>query len=377
MNRSFLTAAAIVVSVVVQTPGVAAGQQPDGSDGPAVFVMTNNADHNEVIAFARAETGTLLNPVHFRTGGRGSGGTVDPLASQGSLQLSEDKGWLLAANAGSGTLSVFRVEGSHLELSDQVPTDGSEPNSVAEHAGLVYVLNTAGTSGVAGFRLRGGKLTRIPGSLRFLNENNGAFPGSVSFSPDGHFLAVTEKSTNLIDVFRVLSDGTLSAIKTNASAGPGAFAVGFASNGTAIVSETGSSTPNSSAISSYKVNPDGSLSAISISVPTLGNANCWNAVTPDGRFVYASNAGSSTIAGFAIGAAGTLTALPGTVLAVNPSGSANLDITVSADGKFLYSLNAATGAVGMFAIQSNGTLTNLGATSGLPAAAGLNGIAAN
>jgi 6-phosphogluconolactonase len=125
------------------------------------------------------------------------------------------------------------------------------------------------------------------------------------------------------------------------------------------------------------VNPDGSLTAISISVPTLGNANCWNAVTPDGRFVYASNAGSSTIAGFAIGAAGNLTAVPGTVLAVNPAGSANLDITISADGKFLYSLNAATGAVGMFAIQSNGTLTNLGTTGGLPASAGLNGIAAD
>jgi 6-phosphogluconolactonase (cycloisomerase 2 family) len=95
------------------------------------------------------------------------------------------------------------------------------------------------------------------------------------------------------------------------------------------------------------------------------------------RFAYASNAGSSTVAGFAIGATGTLTALPGTVLAVNPSGSANLDITISADGKFLYSLNAATGAVGMFAIQSNGTLTNLGTTGGLPASAGLNGIAAN
>jgi 6-phosphogluconolactonase len=115
MNRSFFTAAAIVVSVVVQTAGVAAGQQPDGSNGPAVFVMTNNAAHNEVIAFPRAETGTLLNPVQFRTGGRGTGGTVDPLASQGSLQLSEDKAWLLVTNAGSGTLSVFRVEGSHLE----------------------------------------------------------------------------------------------------------------------------------------------------------------------------------------------------------------------------------------------------------------------
>jgi hypothetical protein len=31
----------------------------------------------------------------------------------------------------------------------------------------------------------------------------------------------------------------------------------------------------------------------------------------------------------------------------------------------------------MFAIQSNGALTDLGTTGGLPAAAGLNGIAAN
>jgi 6-phosphogluconolactonase len=375
-NHIFLNAAAIVAGVTLQA-GLAVAEQPDGSEGPAVFVMTNNADHNEVIAYPRTEIGTLLSPVHFRTGGRGSGGTVDPLASQGSLQLSGNKAWLLAANGGSGTLSVFRVDGSRLELSDQVPTEGSEPNAVAEHAGLVYVLNTAGTSSVVGFQLRGGKLTRIPGSLRFLSENNGASPGSVAFSPDGHFLAVTEKATNLIDVFRVLPDGTLSAIKSNASAGPGAFAVGFAPNGAALVSETGSSAPNSSAISSYKVNPDGSLTAVSISVPTLGNANCWNAVTPDGRFVYASNAGSSSIAGFAVGAGGSLTALPGTVVGLNPSGSSNLDITISADGKFLYSLNAATGAVGMFAIQPNGTLANLGTTGGLPASAGLNGIAAD
>ena len=100
-------------------------------------------------------------------------------------------------------------------------------------------------------------------------------------------------------------------------------------------------------------------------------------MTPNGRFVYASNAGSSTIAGFSISAAGTLTSLPGTVVGVNPTGSSNIDITVSADSKFLYSLNAATGAIGIFAIQPGGSLTNLGTTGGLPASAGLNGIAAN
>jgi 6-phosphogluconolactonase (cycloisomerase 2 family) len=101
-------------------------------------------------------------------------------------------------------------------------------------------------------------------------------------------------------------------------------------------------------------------------------------MTPDGRFVYVSNAGSGSISGFAIGSGGTLTAIPGTILAINPTGSSNIDITVSADGKFLYSLNAGTGAVGMFAIQpTNGSLTDLGTAGDLPAAAGLNGIAAN
>ena len=116
---------------------------------------------------------------------------------------------------------------------------------------------------------------------------------------------------------------------------------------------------------------------ISSETKTLGTAKCWNVVSVDGRFVYVSNAGSASISGFSIGSAGTLTPLPGTVVALNPTGSSNIDIAVSADGKFLYSLNAGTGAVGMFAIQSNGALTDLGTTGGLPAAAGLNGIAAN
>ena len=248
---------------------------------------------------------------------------------------------------------------------------------MAQHGSLVYVLNTAGSSSVVGFRLHAGKLARIPDSLRFLS-GNGAASASLAFSPDGRFLLVTERTTNRIDVFGVLSDGTLASITVNASVGPGAFAVAFAPNGTALVSETGPGGPNSSAISSYAVQPNGTLTSISGSIPTLGAAHCWNAITPDGRFVYTSNAGSSSISGFAIGNSGALTPIPGTVLGINPAGSTNIDIAASADGEFLYSLNAGSGSVGIFAIQpANGTLTNLGTACGLPAAAGLNGIAAN
>jgi 6-phosphogluconolactonase len=175
-----------------------------------------------------------------------------------------------------------------------------------------------------------------------------------------------------------LADGTLSPIVENASAGPGAFAVAFAPNGAAIVSETGAAgVANGSATTAYAVQANGTLKTVSASVPTLGAANCWNAITPDGRFVYVSNAGTSTISGFAIGSDGTLTALPGTVVGSNPSGATNLDITVSADGKFLYTLNTGNGTIGIFAIQKDGTLVYSGAAEGFAPRSGFNGIAAN
>ena len=351
-------------------------QDADTRSAGAVFVMTNNVDKNEVVAYRRANDGALQESGRFATGGRGSGGNNDPLESQGSLTLSQDHSLLFAVNAGSGSVSVFSVHGSQLSLVDKAISGGSEPNAVAQHGNLVYVVNVGGSSGVVGFTLDHGKLNQIPNSTRFLSTNNSG-AGGLAFSPDGRFLVVIERLTNDIDVFSVQGDGTLSPIVVNASAGPGAFSVSFASNGAALVSETGpSGVPNGSAISSYELASNGTLTPISTSVPTLGAANCWNAVTPDGRFVYVSNAGSSTISGFAIGSTGALTALPGTVVGANPEGATNLDIAVSSDGKFIYTLNSVAGAVGIFAVQKDGTLLNVGSASGVSPLSGFNGIAA-
>jgi 6-phosphogluconolactonase (cycloisomerase 2 family) len=339
--------------------------------------MNNSVEKNEVIAFTRAADGTLQEGGHFATGGRGSGGVSDPLESQGSLTLSQDRSLLFAVNAGSGEISVFQVGRSTLSFIDKVSSGGSEPNAVAQHGNLVYALNTGGSSNVVGFALDHGKLTEIPNSTRFLSTNNSE-AASLAFSPSGGFLAVTERATNNIDVFAVQQDGTLSPIVINPSVGPGAFAVSFAPNGAALVSETGrAGVPNGSAISSYAILANGTLSAISSSVPTDGAANCWNAVTADGRFVYVSNAGSSTISGFAISATGALTPLTGTVVGSNPTGAGNLDITTSADSKFLYTLNSANGTIGIFAIQKDGTLAVVGSFEGISVRSGFNGIAAN
>jgi 6-phosphogluconolactonase (cycloisomerase 2 family) len=343
----------------------------------AVFVMTNAADRNEIIAYQRNADGSLGQKRRFPTSGRGSGGTTDPLGSQGSLTLTQNHSFLLAVNAGSGEISVFRVRQNFLDLTEITPCGGSEPVAVAQHGNLVYVVNAGGNSNVVGFYLeRTGKLKRIRNSITFLTTaNSGA--ASLSFSPDGQILLVTEKATNKIDAFQVHADGTLGPIVVNSAAGPGTFAVLFAPNGEALVAETGpAGGNNASAISSYTVLPNLSLSAVSASVPNLGAATCWLAVTPNGHFVYTSNAGSSTISGFSIAANGALTPLAGTILATLPTGSTNLDVAITKDGKFLYSLDSGTGVVSVFGIGEDGLLTSLGEVGNLHANAGLNGIAA-
>jgi 6-phosphogluconolactonase (cycloisomerase 2 family) len=365
------------VAVAIGAPSRSQAQNFDGS-GKAVFVMTNDATQNAVIAYPRNADGSLGRGHKFFTGGRGSGGTTDPLASQGSLTLSDDGSLLFAVNAGSGELSVFRVFGNFLWLADVVPCGGSEPVAVAQYRDFVYLVNAGGTNNVVGFRIgRDQKLKRIPHASYLLSTGSTA-PGSIAFNPEGRLLLVTEKATNKIDAFSVHADGTLGPIVTTPSAGPGVFAVQFAPNGTALVVETGPGTgTNTSAISSYAAYPGGALSVISPSVATQGAATCWLQVTPNGHYVYTANSATSTISAFSIGAHGSLTPLQGTIVGTLPAGSTDIDTTVSANGKFLYTLNTGTGTIGIFEIQKDGTLHSLGDVDGLPVKAGLNGIAAN
>jgi len=365
------------VGVGAALPTLASAQSKNVAG--AVFVMTNAADKNEVIAFERAANGTLGESVSYDTHGRGSGGITDPLESQGSLTLSQDHSLLFAVNAGSGNITVFNVhKNGALNFLSKTPSGGAQPSAIAESHGLVYVLNSGGAGSLVGFHLdNGGRLDQIKNSTAFLTgtTTGGA---SLAFSPDGQFLVATERVANNIDVFHVQPDGTLSPIVVNPNPAPGTFSVAFAPEGVAIVSETGpAGVSNGSAVSSYKVNSNGTVTAITHSLPTFAAGNCWDAITPDGRWVYTSNSGSDNISGFNIGKDGTLTPIAGTVLGNNPSGSHNVDIAVSADGKFVYTINSQSGNVGVFAInQQDGSLTSLGQAGDLPKSVGFNGIAA-
>ena len=133
---------------------------------PAVYVQTNDAIANEIVAFSRAEDGALTPLGRYSTGGRGTGSPH--LASAGSVVLSDDGRWLMVANAGSDELSLFAVQPDGLRLADRAGSGGSKPTSAAVSGALVYVLNN-GTPNISGFCLADGKLTAIPDSMRSLS----------------------------------------------------------------------------------------------------------------------------------------------------------------------------------------------------------------
>lgn len=361
----------VVVCLIAAGTFAAAGVQASAQQNTgAVFAMTNAASNNQIVAYARRADGSLERTGSFSTGGNGSGGTIDPLHSQGSLTLSADHRLLFAVNAASGTVSVFAVRGSALSLLDTAPSGGSSPSAVAQWGDLVYVLNSGGNGNVSGLRLLpNGHLRAIPGSTRALSDT-ATSPTSLAISPNGQFLVVAESATNKIDTFRVLPGGILSGIQSSPSAGTMPFAALFAPNGALTLANA------SNSVSSYRLNWNRSLDTLSDAVPSQGMATCWSVILPNGRILYTSNAGSSSLSGFVIGNRGTLTPVGDTVVGNNPSGATNLDIALSQDGRYLYTLNAGTGSIGVFEVERDGALESHGQLEGLPATAGINGIAA-
>ena len=151
----------------------------NGTAAAAVYVQTNDAAENEVLAFERGADGRLAPLGRFATGGRGTG--KPHLPSQSSIVLSGDGRQLLVVNAGSDELSLFAVEGGGLLLRDRVASGGATPTSVAVSGDLVYVLNN-GSANIAGFRIDDGRLVEMEGSPRPLSDAH-ADPAQVCLQP--------------------------------------------------------------------------------------------------------------------------------------------------------------------------------------------------
>lgn len=339
--------------------------------GGAVFVMSNSGSGNSIIVYHRASDGTLSQVQQVATGGLGSGGTNDPLGSQGSLMQSDDKRFLFAVNAGSNEVSVLGVGTNGVHLLSKTPSGGKMPISATVHGDLVYVLNAGGTPHINGFVLNlDGSLRPLSNSTRVMAGGANAGPAEVRFSDDGTLLAVTEKNTGLIDVFRLGDDGRAVAHLVQKSNGATPFGFSFGAGETLIVSEAENGAMGASTVSSYEAEETGTLNTISASVPDAQTAACWIVITNDGQIAFASNTGSAAISSFVVGAEGGLTLISGKAA---QTGNGPIDMALTRDSAFLYVLNSGDHSLSGYRVQA-GALTLVQTVGGLPAS--IQGIAA-
>jgi 6-phosphogluconolactonase len=330
------------------------------SKHPAVFVQTNEADANRVIAFRRDADGSLSELGSYATGGAGDG--TPHLTSQGSVVLSGDGSHLLVTNAGSGDVGIFAVGAGGLSLVATVAT-GPSPKSAAEHEGIVYVLNT-GQASLSGFRLA----SREPIGDYALPD--GSDPAQVGFSPDGSTLVVTDRGRNAIVQFPVDASGRLGEPKVSPSSGPTPYGFAFAGD-TLVVTEAFGAQTGKAAASSYRLG-DGAATPVSRSIGNGRSEICWAVVTDDRRYAFTTNFADGAVSRYAIGDDGSI-ALEDAAAGVAVDGQTGLrDEGLSGDGRFLYAVDADSQRVFGWAVQGGGELRPLGSWAGLPpTAAGL------
>jgi len=403
-----MTALAVATAAVVASPASAANRRAGVADAGwspgmvfwspgMVFSETNDPTTNQVIVFSRRWDGSLQQRQTVATGGQG-GQEQQPgctpmcpiLDTQGELALSPDRRFLFAVNAGSNTISTFRVTPFGLTLAQTTPSGGVFPNSLTTHGDLLYALN-ANSDNIAGFRIGwNGTLTPITGSVQPLST--GALPGlprQIGFDNSGTTLVVTLLATasgpppvgttdDVIDTFAVGPAGTAAPAVANDSSTAFPFAFSFDPFNRLVVAQvTSLTTPGLGDAATYQFSGSGTVTPIDTEA-TGGNAPCWTQITRDGRFLYEVNtgggAGPAEVAEFRLAFNGKLTLLGETP---NLGEFVKTDEVLSADGRYLYVLSPAlmgpTSHIDEYSVGSDGTLTLIGQTpSTLPA--GMSGL---
>ena len=396
-----------------QAPAQNQGQGQGQADGVdlrkgAVYVQSNDAKSNEVVALARNADGTLKEVGRYKTGGTGSGSVEDNANSVvlGSVDGEaapnhniDNPDLLFVTNAGSNTVSVFRIKSDGLELASVTPSGGEKPVSVTVNRGLVYVLNSGEfddrfvvgptsilencTHGqlpsITGFRInKDGVLTEINGSTQLLSGEKESGCAQLSFTPDGKVLVATERiagktnpetfvSDGTFITWLVRADGTLQNKQLIAPTGKGPFGFTFAKDGTMVVAQQngGAAVEDGGEVISYNVGEDGTLTPNGEPLGKIGTDTCWVQVTNNGKLAFASSPfGGGKITSMAVNKDGTLSLLhsaasadDGTDANADHVGIGILDISLTNDSKYIYTIEILNGIVYGFRVNDNGTLT--------------------
>jgi hypothetical protein len=405
--RSFLAlGVGIVAFVAVAGPASAASNDQRLAPG-AVFTQTNTVP-NRVAVFQRGADGKLVAAGEVLTGGNGQPAGNPPFGlpfadSAGNVELASDgdgRRCLFVTNAGSNTVSSFKVGPEGIELADQRPTGGSRPLSLTSNRRgplslLLYVLNAdVAAASIQGYFVSVNcALTPIPGSHRLTTSQTG-LPAQIAFNSRGTVLSVTQRFSlgghGDLNVFPVDGNGVAGAPIAFASSGVNPYGQAWTKRDQLTISNANG--PGIASVSSYQLTENNALVPIApAEVPSPGLA-CWNVITDNGKFLYVTNPagpfspGGASITTFTVGRDGSLaSAGPGLNVPVISGLGLPLnaiDEALSVDSQYLYVLAnqllpfaGPLSTINQYSIdQRTGALTFIGAidmprntTSGLAA----------
>ena len=106
---------------------------------------------------------------------------------------------------------------------------------------------------------------------------------------------------------------------------------------------------------------------VSGSVADTRSEVCWAAVTKNGRFVYVTNFGDGTISTYAIGADGSIELLDAVAASTRLGEPGIRDEALTRDGRFLYAIDADAQRIFGWTVAGDGRLTAVGEFEGVPA----------
>lgn len=383
--------------------------------GGNLYMQTNEL-RNAIVHYRWSASGTLAEVERVPTGGAGSG-ELSPIyhvdrpndfEGAGSIILTPDRRFLFAANAGDNSVSSFAVSGDggltpvDTKRTGNVTNGGAKSLVYAPSSRTLFVVHTFGPDHIRLMSVNGkGKLTPRPDrySVNTMDWNN-RVPTMAVLSPDGKFLFVGTTFDELpsrknpdgsLILWIPHKDGALHVIASNAPDPDGivVFPVnGEGTLGKPSFQDAGGASPFyltflhnrpdtfvvgyavSDAVSVGKIDADGKISIgplVKINTSSgVPSELCWLAVSPDDRFVFATDFGYSYMSSFRIdGDALSIARDPaspkvpgdGTFRAINGSVSSGpSDSWISPDGTYLYQIYGNASKLVGYATKPDGSL---------------------
>ena len=328
-----------------------------------VYTSSNEASGNRVIAFdIEKPSGQLVEIGSFDTQGTGSGA---PIGNQAAMATDASDRWMFVTNAGDGSVTSFRLQPDGLQFVNRVRARGHSAISVTVFGTLVYVLyEGSGEAGdppamrydtISGFQFNNvGRLRFINDSTRIIDRTRLTAPAQIGFNKSGTVLLITEKATNTLTTYRMISaDRPAFRPLKRPSAVPTPFGFEFGDRDYVFITEANGGARGVTA--SYRVDrATGEVSSL-VDLIEQGNATCWTILSSDQTIGYSVNTGSNSISPYRINFDGTMDALfPQNPNAAFFTGSAPRDAVLTQNNQFMYVLNNGDGQIDGFRVFRRG-----------------------